>query len=535
MMLNCQGLNLHSVTAFLFAAIFFFAQKINADSDRGHCIWYGECTNTSTGRQNCAYNGTAKPMTDPAALSRLQRYCPQLYKGNSTLTCCNAAQLVTMEKSMSLAEELLRNCPSCYYNFLNIFCYLTCDPHQSTSVGVKTQAPNEKGVATVLAVDYAMTTTFADGMFNSCTNVILPNIYGNTDSVMGVLCGCPAANCTAKKLLDFLGSPLNGHSPFEIDFHVQNMSWSRPGMYTLKPMNTSTAACNETFGNFSACSYKDCPAIPVPLAPVLPNISVLYPWPEYRVEQLVITRPDNDTKFKHSFPPPSIGYISFTSLFDKTFMHLLLDLQSKIQNITATYKGKNVSLHDICHRVNSNENCVIISILEYWQNNATRLDEVAMDEYGFFVFADYLDHLLSCAHTPNTTHDHTRLNTTCLGTSGIPIDPWLVMNDVAGYSESKTFVISFIVKNSHNREETGAAEAWEKAYTNFLTNFSSPNMTIKFSIKKPIIGVPHTIFPNPVVTIDGLDSKDVSSAAVPQYGIITLLTCALCTIFIRKM
>ncbi|XP_060066861.1 NPC intracellular cholesterol transporter 1-like [Ylistrum balloti] len=547
-----------------FKDIVYYVTQINGDTDNGHCIWYGECTDNLTGKQNCVYNGPGKPLTDPMALSRLEQYCPQLYTGNSSLTCCSASQLVTMETHMAVAKQLLQACPSCYYNFLNIFCFLTCNPHHSTSVGVKSQAPNDRGVATVLSVDYAMTTTFANGMYNSCKDVMIPGIQ---ERAISVLCGRSATDCNATELLNYLGSSSNGPTPFEIDFHVQNTSWSRPGKYILKPMNTKTVPCDMEFGNLSACSYKDCPSVSPPLTPTLPNISVLYPWPDYRVEQLIITRPDNNTKVKHDFPAPAIGHISFSSLFDRTFLHLLLDLQLKIQNITTTYKGKMITLDDICYRVKSSESCVIISMLEYWQMDVTRLDQVVMDSFGFFMLADYLDHLQACVRTPNATFDRTKLNTTCLSTSSVPIDPWLVMQDGLGYPESETFVISFIVKNSQDPHEVGAAHAWEKAYTSFLTNFSSPNMTIKFSTKRPTTAdpmqvpntafpyspesvkqidikrpttadpmqVPNTAFPYSPESVKQSDIKILSAAATPLSGVIKVLTFALLALFIDKL
>lgn len=523
---------LNSMTILLFAVTLFFVPTAHAGGESGQCIWYGECKDTAAGKkQNCVYNGPAKPLTNSSALQILQQYCPQLYKGNSTRTCCDANQLVSMEKMMTLPTQLLIRCPSCYQNFLNIYCFLTCDPHQSTSVGVKSQAPSNKGTPSVLSVDYAMTTDFADGMYNSCVNVKTPAPL--TDSVITLLCGRSSAKCTAKSFLDYIGSTSNGNTPFEIDFHVQNTAYTRPGMYTLEPMNTPTFSCDQKVDYHEACTYVDCPAIPAPLTPSLPNISVLYPWPDYRIEQVVITRPDNNTIVRHFFPPPAIGSIKFTSLFDNAFLHLMLDLQTMIQNITAMYKGKEVTLNDICYHGNSSDNCVIISILEYWQNNATRLDESHWDEYHFYKIADYLDHLQACTRRPNATNDLTGLNTTCLSTSGVPIDPWLVMKGGMAYPEADTLVTSFIVRNSANADEKGAAEAWEKEYTNFLTNVSSPNMTVKFSTKRPADDV--STFPKPVVTIESerMVGGNTAAATLP-FSFITLLTFALCAIIIRK-
>ena len=45
---------------------------------------YDECgLNTDVGKSvNCAYNGTAKKLTDKKGLELLQKWCPYLYKGN---------------------------------------------------------------------------------------------------------------------------------------------------------------------------------------------------------------------------------------------------------------------------------------------------------------------------------------------------------------------------------------------------------------------------------------------------------------------
>lgn len=76
----------------------------------------------------------------------------------------------------------------------------------------------------------------------------------------------------------------------------------------------------------------------------------------------------------------------------------VLDLQTHIENIVAELNGENVTLKDICFKPLSpdNEECTIQSVLQYWENNKTKLDEVAWDEYHFYVEADYLDHFLAC-------------------------------------------------------------------------------------------------------------------------------------------
>lgn len=76
----------------------------------------------------------------------------------------------------------------------------------------------------------------------------------------------------------------------------------------------------------------------------------------------------------------------------------VLDLQLAIENLTAEYNGETVTLEDICFQplAPDNTKCTIQSILQYYQNNHTNIDKVVMDSYGFFVIADYIDHLRYC-------------------------------------------------------------------------------------------------------------------------------------------
>ena len=57
-----------------------------------------------------------------------------------------------------------------------------------------------------------------------------------------------------------------------------------------------------------------------------------------------------------------------------------------------------MTLEDICFQplAPDNTKCTIQSILQYFQDNHTNIDKVKMDEYGFYVLADYIDHLAYC-------------------------------------------------------------------------------------------------------------------------------------------
>lgn len=49
-------------------------------------------------------------------------------------------------------------CPACFFNLMNLFCELTCSPHQSQFMnGSKVEGPN------VVEVQYYIGRTFANG------------------------------------------------------------------------------------------------------------------------------------------------------------------------------------------------------------------------------------------------------------------------------------------------------------------------------------------------------------------------------------
>lgn len=57
-----------------------------------------------------------------------------------------------------------------------------------------------------------------------------------------------------------------------------------------------------------------------------------------------------------------------------------------------------VRLTDICMKPLAPDNnfCADMTPFGYFQNNRTRLHQVKMDDTGFFVEADYIDHFTAC-------------------------------------------------------------------------------------------------------------------------------------------
>jgi Niemann-Pick C1 protein len=79
----------------------------------------------------------------------------------------------------------------------------------------------------------------------------------------------------------------------------------------------------------------------------------------------------------------------------------VLDLQLAVQNLEvwSDKLNRTVRLSDICFKPLSpdNNNCTIMSALNYFQNSHANIDYEQLDEYGFYVVADYLTHFSLCS------------------------------------------------------------------------------------------------------------------------------------------
>lgn len=629
-----------------------------AASEDGHCIWYGECGPSNLGRTlNCAYNGTAKPFQDDSSAELLKFWCPDLYQGRNTPVCCSDSQIVTVSTSMSVPKQALQRCPSCWNNFRNIYCYLTCAPDHSrfiypeqltnTNITVNGTSVNVTQVSKVM---YAMSWDFAQGMFNSCRDVQMPS--ANMPAI-GLLCGHSVEECNATNWLQYMGNTDNGQTPFPINFTFTDDPFT-VGNTPITPMNASVTPCWQGLNTSAACSCQDCalscpplPPVPPPPKPcrilhidcyifimgciyaaflvifgcysicyniiiqdslrldshfgdldedagrmgcfgasnstslsqseryqrkqqkleniqysqlsffeklgaglekflqrsftrwgrfcarhpvlilvagvlvalalaggifmfqVITNPVLLWSSPNsrarleknyfdsrfgpfYRTEQLIITRTGTHPKVSHHLPPPSTAFVDFSPIFEKEFLHQVLDLQLAVQGLQVPYEGRNITLADICFQplAPDNTNCTIQSVLNYFQNSHDNLDLELWDKWHFFLQADYLDHLMQCFSAPATVNDTTALHSSCLGTYGGPVFPFTSVGGMDGinYKNATALVITFVVSNHNNDADNDKAKAWEKGFITFMKDYvkHQPNMSIAFSSERSI-------------------------------------------------
>ncbi|XP_024894322.1 NPC intracellular cholesterol transporter 1 isoform X4 [Pteropus alecto] len=209
--------------------------------------------------------------------------------------------------------------------------------------------------------------------------------------------------------------------------------------------------------------------------------------PFFRTEQLIIRAPHTAT---HTYQPyPTETDVPFGPPLDIEILHQVLDLQTAIENISVSYNNETVSLQDICLAPLSpyNNNCTIMSVLNYFQNSHSTLDHKIGDD--FYVYADYHTHFLYCVRAPASLNDTSLLHDPCLGTFGGPVFPWLVLGgyDDQNYSNATALVITFLVNNYYNNtEKLQRAQAWEREFINFVKNYKNPNLTISFTAERSI-------------------------------------------------
>ncbi|CAI9753358.1 unnamed protein product [Fraxinus pennsylvanica] len=253
-----EFLHLSGYVVFVFKVLFIVSivnaeSSIAANATQGkrhseeYCAMYDICGARSDGKVlNCPV-GSPSVKPDDLLSAKIQSLCPTI-TGN---VCCTEPQFETLRSQVQQAIPFLVGCPACLRNFLNLFCELTCSPNQSQFINV-TSISKVGNNLTVDGIDFYITDTFGEGMFESCKDVKFGTM--NTRAIEFI--GAGAKNF--REWYAFIGrkAPLGvPGSPYAI-----NLSPSAPESSGMKPMNVSTYSCGDTS---LGCSCGDCPSSPV--------------------------------------------------------------------------------------------------------------------------------------------------------------------------------------------------------------------------------------------------------------------------------
>ncbi|XP_029824532.2 NPC intracellular cholesterol transporter 1 isoform X2 [Ixodes scapularis] len=259
-----------TVLRILVCLLVVLAQGTPAES---RCSFRGKCgIDEDTEKERpCLYTGEGQPMQEEG-LSILQELCPHLIEGQAEPKfCCDYPQLVTMKAELEQPLGLgMGKCPTCYSNFVRIFCGF-CDPNHADYIAINRTEPSDEqeGKETVLAVDYAVSKEFAHGAFDSCAHV---QSVVTDNTVMQFMCGSKGKDCTAADWFTFLGSTSdeNGFAPLKFNYIITGERSITASGVSLKPFNPGHHRCSEPFGaSKQRCSCSDCPEVCVALEPPL--------------------------------------------------------------------------------------------------------------------------------------------------------------------------------------------------------------------------------------------------------------------------
>ncbi|CAL1355342.1 unnamed protein product [Linum trigynum] len=208
-----------------------------------YCAMYDICGAREDGKVlNCPY-GSPSVKPDDLLSQKIQSLCPTI-TGN---VCCTERQFDTLRSQVQQAIPFLVGCPACLRNFLNLFCELTCSPHQSLFINV-TAVSKVKNNLTVDGIDFFIADAFGEGLYDSCKDVK----FGTMNTRALDFIGAGAHNF--EEWYAFIGrrAPQNTPgSPYAIGVRS-----TAPDSSGMRPMNVTTFSCADTS---LGCSCGDCP------------------------------------------------------------------------------------------------------------------------------------------------------------------------------------------------------------------------------------------------------------------------------------
>ncbi|XP_051896739.1 NPC1-like intracellular cholesterol transporter 1 [Pristis pectinata] len=210
--------------------------------------------------------------------------------------------------------------------------------------------------------------------------------------------------------------------------------------------------------------------------------------PFFRTDQIILTVRNRSD---YTYDSILFGKNKFSGIFSKDILLELLDFQTRLQNIEVWSEKaqRNISLKDICYApLNPQEprttDCAVNSLLQYFQNNRSRINAVANQTMGGKVgTVDWRDHFLYCVNSPLSFKDNTAMGMSCMADYGAPVFPFLAVGGYTGedFTQAQAFIMTFSLNSYHSNDpKYEYALLWEKEYLKILQQYKQ-NESISFS------------------------------------------------------
>lgn len=202
------------------------------------CTLYGNCGSTSRFTPNLPCVVEREPAElDPDSRAALEHICGEM----PATVCCTAEQVTQLKTNLHKAETIIGSCPACRKNFFNLFCEFTCSPNQSDFVEVIRTQQSLLGKTVVAEANYSVDPVFAEGLYNSCSEVKFSATNGRAMELIG------GGATNYQEFLQYIGDekPMLGGSPFQMNFDYDSTT----------AMNISAYPCND---DVYKCACVDC-------------------------------------------------------------------------------------------------------------------------------------------------------------------------------------------------------------------------------------------------------------------------------------
>ncbi|XP_026979826.1 NPC1-like intracellular cholesterol transporter 1 [Sagmatias obliquidens] len=201
--------------------------------------------------------------------------------------------------------------------------------------------------------------------------------------------------------------------------------------------------------------------------------------PFFRTNQVILTAPGRP---RYKYDSLLLGPKNFSGILSSDLLLEVLELQERLRRLQvwSPEEQRNVSLQDTCYAPLNPHNaslsdCSVNSLLQYFQNNRTRLLLTANQTLsGQTSQVDWKDHFLYCANAPLTYKDGTALALSCMADYGAPVFPFLAMGGYKGkdYSEAEALIMTFPLNNYPPGDPRLAqAKLWEGAFLEEMRAF----------------------------------------------------------------
>ncbi|XP_063704530.1 NPC intracellular cholesterol transporter 1 homolog 1b [Culicoides brevitarsis] len=249
-------MNMEVLRIFSLLSVFFLANGVLAQSEtttvapnKYVCAVRGHCYRPVSHWFLCVDNKEARAgeLTEEAD-AILKKRCPEIYHGNDTPVCCTSDQVLEMDQSFKLAEQMFGRCQTCTQNMLKSICAFSCSAEQSKFVSVK-QSDMHEGKEYAIEVEVRLEPEYMEATYESCVGVVSP---ATGTRVMGIACGGNTVEtCDAHKWYEYMGNPdENPFTPFRMTYPKK--------VDPEASFNYPVKGCNETYPGHFPCSCVDC-------------------------------------------------------------------------------------------------------------------------------------------------------------------------------------------------------------------------------------------------------------------------------------